>query len=887
MNRLFLALFLTVLSVPAPVRAQLEPLPMDEGAAGLALAIRQLGAGASYMEVTAHPDDENNGLLVMLNRGRGLQTSLLTVTRGDGGQNMIGPEILESLGLLRSAELMAMHRYDGANQYFTRAYEFGYSFSVEETLEKWGKEAILADVVKIIRTVRPDVVTHLPTTGEGGGQHHQTSGRLAREAFDAAADPNRFPEQIRDGLRPWQPLKMYERFRGMGMGRGAPSTEPLPAGVVRMDTGVYDPVLGRTYAQLGAVARSMHRCQSMTQLRQMPGEANSQWYLENSAIEPVAGETDLFDGIEMGLDRYRAFVVGQEAQAGFFLEGLETLKGHVAQVEQTFSALEPWKTLPALRAGLSTVRSLRADIAASSLSDDAKYDLEHRLALKEEQFSNAVALAHGIAFEPLAESGEVVPGGTFTVDLLVANQSPEPFDVTSVEVMTPNGWTVRSSGGAASGTLGAGGSLSTAVEVRLADNAEYSRPYWVRNHSVDRFDILDEDLLGQPFSPAAVNARVTLRSGGVDVVLEEPVQYRYEGAWVGTEKQQRVTVLPALSVNVSPQVMVYPIGAESREISVDVVYKGTGAAQGTLRLDVPTGWTVSPREAPLNFDRKGEAAVVQFDVAAPAGVEASRYSVQAVAAMGGREYREGYETIDYHHIEKRYIFRPSEATVEAIDIKVAPVTVGYVMGVGDGVAEAIQQLGVDVTMLDEDALAEGDLSRFDIIFTGVRAYLNREDLRAYNARLLEYTEQGGTVIVQYNKFEFNDAQWGPYPIQVSSNRVTVEEAPMRILDPAHPVFNFPNKVTEDDWDDWIQERGTYFIGEKDERYVDLLASEDPWEYNAGEKRGIFVEARHGEGRWIYTGLGFYRQLPEGVLDAYKFFANVLSLPLAPTRPISE
>ena len=881
MNRSILALFLAGLLLPAPARAQLEPLPLDQGATGLALALRQLGAGASYMEVTAHPDDENNGLLVMLNRGRGLRTSLLTVTRGDGGQNELGPEILEALGILRSAELMAMHRYDGAEQYFTRAYEFGYSFSVEETLEKWGKEEILADVVRILRTVRPDVVTHLPTTGEGGGQHHQTSGRLAREAFEAAADPNRFPEQIAEGLRPWQPLKMYERFRGMGMGFGAPSTGPLPDGVVRMNTGEYDPILGGTYAQLGSEARSMHRCQSMSQLRGLPGDANSLWFLENASIETVDGETDLFDGVETGLDRYRDFVRGQEAEAGLFLEGLEALKGHVARAQETFDALAPWETLPALRDGLSTVRTLRAGIAASALSDDAKYDLEHRLALKEEQFTNALALAHGIALEPLAGAGEVVPGSTFGVELLVANQSPESVDVTSVEVVTPAGWTLGASTGEVSGILGPGERLSSGFEVRVADDADYSRPYWERNHSVDRFDILDESLLGQPFSPAPVSARVTFRSGDVDVVLDEPVQYRYEGAWVGTEKQQRITVLPALSVNVSPRVMVYPTGAESREISVDVVYKGTDPARGTLRLDVPAGWTVSPREAPLSFDRTGEAAVVPFQVAAPAGVEPSQYNVRAVATMDGREYREGYETIDYHHIEKRYIFRSSEATVEALDIEVAPVTVGYVMGVGDDVAEAIQQLGLDVTFLDEEALAEGDLSRFDIIVTGVRAYLNREDLRAYNARLIDYVENGGTVLVQYNKFEFNDAQWGPYPIEVSRNRITVEEAPMRILDPDHPVFNFPNRVTENDWDDWIQERGTYFIGDKDERYVDLLASEDPWPYNAGEKRGIFVETRHGEGRWMYTGLGFYRQLPEGVTDAFKFFANILSLPRAP------
>jgi LmbE family N-acetylglucosaminyl deacetylase len=879
---MILGLLLMGLLLPAHLPAQLEPLPLDQGATGLALAIRQLGAGASYMETTAHPDDEDNGLLVMLSRGRGLRTALLTMTRGDGGQNMIGPEIFEAIGILRSAELMSLHRYDGVEQYFTRAYEFGYSFSVEETLQKWGREEILADVVRIIRTVRPDVLTHMTPTGEGGGQHHQTTARLTQEAFRAAADPNRFPEQIREGLRPWQPLKIYQRFRGMGMASSAGASEPPPPGTVSIDTGVYDPILGRSYAQLGAEARTMHRCQSMSQLRGLPGEAISQWRLEDAAMETADQESDLFDGVEMGLDRFRDFVKGEEAEAGFFFEGLETLKGHVARAEEDYDALEPWKTLPALRDGLSTVRDLRTEIAASSLSDDARYDLDHRLAVKEDQFVHALALAHGIALEPIAGAGEVVPGDTFNVDLLVVNRNPEPISVTSVEVLTPDGWTQQNREGETSGTLARGESLASVLGLRVADDAEYSRPYWVRNPEVDRFDILKPELLGRPFAPAPVQARVTFRSGGIEAVFDEAVQYRYEGAWVGTEKQKRVTVLPALSVNLSPRVMVYPIGAESRTISVDVVYKGSGEAQGTLQLDMPAGWTVTPSEASLSFDRKGEAAVLRFEVEAPVGVEPGSYTVEAVATMGGKEYREGYETIDYHHIEKRYIFRPSQATVQALDIAVAPVTVGYVMGVGDDVPEAIQQLGLNVTMLDEEALAEGDLSRFDIIVTGIRAYLNRPDLRAYNHRLLDYVEEGGTVLVQYNKFEFNDAQWGPYPIQVSSNRVTVEEAPMRILAPDHPVFNFPNRVTEDDWRDWVQERGTYFIGDKDEHYADLLASEDPWPYNAGEKRGIFVETRYGRGRWIYTGLGFYRQLPAGVGDAFKFFANVLSLPKAPT-----
>ncbi|MEK9500051.1 PIG-L family deacetylase [Gaopeijia maritima] len=883
MRRTILALFLAALMMPSSAEAQLEPIELDQGATGLALVLRQLAAGASYMEVTAHPDDENNGLLVMLNRGRGLRTALLTVTRGDGGQNEIGPEILDALGILRSAELMAMHRIDGAEQYFTRAYEFGYSFSVEETLEKWGKEEILADVVKIIRTERPDVVTHLPTTGEGGGQHHQTSARLAREAFEAAADPNRFPEQLADGLRPWQVLKMYERFGGMGFG----GASEAGAGVVRMNTGVYDPVLGRTYAQMGAEARSMHRCQSMSQMRGLPGEAISFWFLENSVLDSDGTESDIFEGVEMGLDRLLDFVRGEEDAAGFFIEGLAELKSHVVRATEAYDALEPWQTLPGLRDGITTVRELRAAVAASALSDDAKHDLEHRLALKEEQFGRALALAHGVAVETVAEAGEVVPGSTFDVNFVVANQSPEPIGVTGVEVITPAGWSVQNESGSAVGQLGAGERVQSNFAVRVADDADYSRPFWERNYEVDRYDIHDESSLGLPFAPAPVHARLTFRSGDVDVVVEEPVQYRYAGEWVGTEKQQRITVLPTLSVNVSPRVVVYPVGAESREISVEIIYKGDEPAEGSLRLDVPAGWNVTPAQAPLRFARKGEAAVVQFEVAAPADVEVNEFTVDAVATMNGQEYAEGYQTIDYHHIEKRYIFRSSRATVETLDIRVAPVSVGYVMGAGDDVPSAIQQLGLDVTMLDEEALAEGDLSQYDIIVTGVRAYLTRQDLRAYNQRLIDYVEQGGTVLVQYNKFEFNDAQWGPYPIEVGRDRVTVEEAPMRILDPTHPVFTYPNTVTENDWNDWIQERGTYFIGEMDDRYVDLLASEDPWEYNAGEKRGILVETRHGEGRWMYTGLGFFRQLPEGVSDAYKFFANILSLPQAQNRPISQ
>ena len=858
--------------------AQMEPIPEDRGATGLALALRKLGASATFMQITAHPDDEDNGLLVMMNRGRGLRTALLTVTRGDGGQNQIGTELEEALGVLRSAELMAIHRIDGAEQYFTRAYEFGYSFSVEETFEKWGREEILADVVRIIRTVRPDVIVSLPLGGEGGGQHHQASGQLAKEAFRAAADPDRFPEQIQAGLRPWQPLKLYSRHWIL---RREDRDKPDPPGTVPMNTGHYDPILGLSYYQLGLQARANHLCQRISQLRGLPGEHFSKWVPQDAVAPVVGGETDLLDGVPMGLDRLKAFLSNAGPAKGL-LGGLLELEEQVEAANQAYDAKAPWKTLEPLREGLETVRRLRGILASGNVSEPAAYELEHRLSYQEKSFTEAIALAHGLALDAIANRREVVPGGELEVQVQVTNRSPVPVDVTSVALEVPDGWEQEPEG-ETSGRLGKNEKLEVPVKVTVGTDAAPDRPYWVRNRAVDRYDIVEPKHLGLPFAPAAIAARVTFRSGSVDLSIEEPVQQRYPGTWVGTEKQDRVAVLPKISLALSPKVIVVPIGSSNRKrtASVAVLYKGTKEATGNLRLQVPNGWSVSPASAPIRFQREDEAATLKFELEPPESLTPGTYEVEAVATLDGSDYREGFRRIAYHHIQTRYLFRPARAVIQVLDVRVAPVRVGYIMGVGDEVAEAVRQLGADLVMLEENDLAEGDLSQFDVIITGIRAYFNRTDLRAYNERLLDYVESGVTMVVLYNRQEWDDAQWGPYPSKYSRSRISVEEAPVNILEPAHPLFNFPNRITEADWKGWIQERGTYFLGERDERYRDLLTSEDPWEYNAGAKRGMLVEAQYGSGRWIYVGLTLFRQLPAGVPDAYKFFANLLSLPKAP------
>lgn len=887
----FLLLVSTCWLIASVAFAQLEPIPEDRGATGLALQLRKLDSGATFLHTTAHPDDEDNGLLVMLSRGRGLRTALLTVTRGDGGQNEIGPELFEAIGILRTEELMAMHRYDDVEQYFTRAYEFGYSFSVEETFEKWGKEEILEDMVRIIRIVRPDVVAMLPPRGAGGGQHHQASGILTAEAFHAAADPDRFPEQIASGLKPWQPLKLYSRTR-VGLGRGSEegSSKDEDVHLVRIDTGRYDPILGRSYYQMGVEARSSHRCQGMRQLRAFPGTRQSVWRLEDSVIPVGDSEERLFGGIETGLGRLEAFVADEGDRGDFVRLGMKSLQSDIDAAVAAFDAAEPWNTVPALSRGLETLRQLLADIASSDLSEPARYELEHRLAPKEDQFEKALALAHGVSLDPVANRGEVTRGSKLDVALRVTNRSPHPIELVSMEVRTPKGWTVTraENDGGIPRELPAPLTTNEVVEASYAltvgESARYDRPYWGReDRTVDRFVFHETEPFGLPWSPPGVTARIEFRSGGTDVAVERPVQYRYEGPWVGSEKQKVVSVLPLVSVTLTPDVVVFPTTADdkTRPVSVNAVYRGTEPARGVLQLEAPPGWAVEPTESELSFERENQAVSIRFRVTPPETIESGTYRLKAVARVDGEAFREGVQTIAYHHIQTRYLFHPAEATVQALDVSVAPVTVGYIMGVGDEVPTAIRQLGAELTFLGTEDLAEGDLSQYDVIMTGIRAYLAREDLRSYNHRLLDYVARGGTLLVQYNKFEFNDAQWGPYPKKVSRNRITVEEAPIDILVPDHPVFNTPNEITEDDWSGWVQERGLYFLDpEGDPRYTELLASEDPWEFNAGVKKGMLVEARYGEGRWIYIGLGFFRQLPAGVPSAYELFANLLSLPKA-------
>ena len=881
--------------------AQLRPLAEDRGATGLGLALRKIDSGVSVLTITAHPDDENNALHALLSRGLGARVSLLTLTRGGGGQNEIGPELFDGLRVLRTEELQASHRLDGVEQYFGKVSDFGYSFSVEETFDKWGHERTLGEVVRMIRALRPDVVITLPPSGTGGGQHHHAAGRLAHEAFDAAGDPDRFPEHAELGLLPWRPLRLLVGGVGGGSAVGEAQT-------VRIDTAVWDPLLGRTYADLGQEARSAHRCQGMGQVRGGPTGFPSVLVETRGAQDGAAlgpeGADGLFAGIPTGVERLGDFVAGTPEATAEATSRLVALRQAVAQAAEAFSAIAPAGTLPGLRKALTAARSLRRDTLPDGLTSESRDEIEHRMALREVQIQRAIALAHGLVVDAVAESGVVVPGSSFGAQISVLG-GPAAATITGIGIEVPDGWEVSQSPASPGTPPGPGprrrplpppigpddlplesspaSPLRAEFGVSVGNAAALSRQPWQDDPGTDFVEAIVLDLFGLPARPPQVVARVAFESAGIPVEIRSPVEYRYEGPWVGTEKQKEVSVLPLASVAVSPEIVVFPRGQNPRRLTVSVVYRGDEAADFETELEAPEGWTVVPARAPVSFSGPGETRV-EFEVSAPGGAADGSYRLGAAVrpAGGGDPFTETVQEIAYHHIETRYLFRPAEAAARVLDATVAPVRVGYVEGVGDEVAEAIAQLGLPLTFLDERALAEGDLSQFDTIVLGVRAYLARPDLRTHNQRLLDFVAGGGTLLVQYNKFEFNAGPWGPYPVSVGRGRITAEDAPMQMLIPDHPVFAGPNRIDDRDWDGWVQERGLYFLAPGgDAAYRDLLASEDPFEYNAGEKRGILVEARHGEGRWLYLGLGLWRQLPAGTPGAYRLLANLLSLGYQP------
>ena len=861
-------------STPAPVAAA-----GANDAAAVADAIERLPVVGSVLLTGAHPDDENNALLAYFARGMHLRTAYLSATRGDGGQNLLGNEQYEALGILRTEELMAARRLDGAEQFFAQAYDFGFSKDQEETLQKWGHNNVLGDYVRVIRQYRPDIIiSRFTGTSADGHGHHQASGTLTNEAFTAAADPAKFSEQVREGLAPWQARWLFIN-RGGGGGGG----RPAGADTFTVALGGFNPLYGEVLGDLGAEARSQHRSQGMGQAGR-GGVYTANFSFWDAAQAGATPPKDLFEGIDLTLNRFTILAGGAPGVA----QRVAAIEKSIQTAHDALSPTNPAKVLPMLAEGLGVLRELPSEISSTSVSQQSKDLALFWLQRKEEDFEHAIELAGGVKLSALADSDHVVPGGKFQVSLtgLVPEQSG--LRAQQVSLTGPAGWKIEEITGNAA-TSNPGNGVERKFQVTVPPDAAPSQPYWLVNaRSNDAFRPDPGPWIASSHQPALLkgNFQLTIADDGKQIELNRTVDvvYRFADRIYG-QRESPLAVLPQLGVWLEPGIAVFPQGIKTtRAFLARVRNNSTAEQKGTLRLTLPAGWQSNPSAASFTLAARGDEASIRFEVPPPAtsSTAVERQPITAVAEAGGNSYSTGYAVIDYPHIQTRYWFQPAQANLERFSVNVAPgLKVGYIMGSGDEVPNGLKQLGVEVTELTTDDLAFGDLSRFNVIVTGIRAYEVRKDISANNARLMDFVKNGGLMIVQYSRpGGFSDIL-APYAMKMDSRlRVAVEEAPVEILEPANPLFHFPNEITARDFDGWVQERGTYFMANWAPEFTPLLESHDPGE--PPQKGGMLV-APYGKGLYVYTGYVWFRQLPAGVPGAYRIFANMISLGKAGRR----
>ncbi|MBK9316197.1 MAG: PIG-L family deacetylase [Acidobacteria bacterium] len=875
---ILLPLLLIAQVILISVTADTRPVAEDRGASGLAISLRRLQTIASMLHTAAHPDDESTELLAYVARAQGARVAYLSLNRGEGGQNGIGPELGESLGVIRTEELLAARKLDGAEQYFTRAYDFGFTLSPEETLQKWNRDEVLGDMVRVIRMMRPLVVVvgFSGTSRDGHGQH-QVAGMLTPEAIKAASDPSRFPEQINDeGLQPWKVLKVYGRVFG-----------PCQGNCAEFDVGEFDPVTGRSYAELAADGRSRHRSQDfgMIQARGSQVRTFPRW---QSSIDLPARETSLFTGIDISITGIAAFA-GQEGER--LKPALQKIQDLAAKALLEFRVEQPESIASHLAAGLREVRHLRADLKGIDAVSRATVD--GMLGRKEQEFSDALIRAHGVVVDALSNSEMVTPGESVDVRTNVYigsgkrtgpdfRKKIEP----SLQLTVPAGWRIEPGPAEEEAPVGQLAflrsrekpDLFSSFRVTVPQDEPPTQPYWLAGpRTREQFDWNDKMPRNLPFAPPSVMAQVAITLNGERVVINQPVEYRFADKTFG-EIRRGLKVAPALTLTVQPSLLVIPSGSKNRmrEISIEITHNARRRAEGSVKLVAPQGWKIESDQRPLAFTGQNEKTARTFRVTPPAGANGT-FEIKAVAESAGATYSTGYSAISYPHIEKHLIYHPAVSKVEVFDVNVAEnLKVGYIMGSGDDGPRALAQIGIDVKMIGPDELASGDLSGYDTIVLGIRVYEVNQNVIANNKRLLDYVAGGGTLIVQYNKTEFERGNFAPYPVKMGRGlRITDEYAPVKILLPDHPLFNFPNRITGDDWKGWVQERGLYFLNEWDSRYTALL--EAPNESGALLKGGQLI-TQYGKGNYIFTGYSWFRQFPAGVPGAYRLFANLISLP---------
>lgn len=798
-----------------------SPRPMN--AAEIQLALKRLTVVGSALYVAAHPDDENTAMLSYLAKGRMVRAAYLSTTRGEGGQNLIGSEQGDLLGIIRTQELLAARRFDGAEQFFTRAIDFGFSKNSEETLNIWGREQILSDMVWIIRSFRPDVIITRFSPTLGGHGNHTSSAILAEEAFRVAGDPTKFPEQLKH-VQPWQPKRiLFNTSRFM--------TDQLDtARALKVDLGEYNSLLGMSYTEIAGISRSMHKSQGFGASQSRGSQIN---YLNHTAGERA--ESDLFDGVNLTWSRIpRGEAVGKI----------------LAEAYSSYKPDNPSASIPVLLKAYAEMRKLEPSVWVEQ---------------KKAELIEVLRACAGLWVDALASHYAAAPGSELRLTVMAISRSEYPIVVERMRFPFSQSDTVQNR------SLARNVGHQVVATVKLPYDLPYTQPYWLRQSSnLGSYRVDDIRFIGLPENPPALSVTLSLLFDKERIELNIPVRYRWVDP-VDGELYRPLEIVPPVAINLPERVFMF---SDDTEKTVTAKLRGSiPNVVGEVRLIVPEGWTSKPASIPFRLQRAGDETTVNFTVGVGKSTSNGVFRVEAV--VGGKVIAQGIQTVDYKHIPPQTIFPPSEGKFVRLDLKTKGKNIGYILGSGDEIPAALRQIGYTVTLLSDEELGTVDLSRFDAIIAGVRVYNTRPAIRNHQKRLLEYVERGGTYIVQYvTQQRLESENLGPYPFYVSRDRVSVENAPMTFLIPHHPLLNTPNKLTERDFDGWVQERGLYYADSLDARYEAIFAANDPGET---PKKGGLIVAKYGKGYYMYTGLAFFRQLPAGVPGAFRLFVNMISI----------
>lgn len=793
-------------------------------------ALKKLNTVGSVLYIAAHPDDENTRLLAYLANEKKVRTGYLSLTRGDGGQNLIGKEQGEPLGLIRTQELLAARRIDGAEQFFTRANDFGFSKNPEETFTIWNKDSILSDVVLTIRRFKPDVIVcRFPTTGEGGHGHHTASAILALEAFDAAADPKRFPEQLAY-TEVWQARRIFWNTFNFG------TTNTTAPNQLKIDVGLYNPLLGKGYGEIAAESRSSHKSQGFGSAKTRGSGIEYFKLLKGDSVK-----SDLLEGIPTGWNR---------------LKGQDKIRQAIEACIAAFKSEKPEQSIPALVAIYKQIQSLQGDASLAYWKTQKLKDIE-----------TILLSCSGLWLEATAADYTGIPGQDAVVSLQAVNRSGSDVKLESVRFMAQQDSSLGLS-------LKANELYTFRHRAKIPENTPFSNPYWLNEkHSNGVYHIANASLIGKPENDAALKAQFRLNLGGLALTVERALVYKYTDPVKG-EIYRPFEILPPVTVNIPEKVFVF---SDATPKTIQLTIKAHSAqVKGSLQLNGSEGWDIRVKNPEFSLAAKGDEALVEVSVSAKPGAPSGK--LEASLNIAGKLYNKSIRRIEYDHIPFQFILSDAEAGLVNIDLKKSGTAIGYIPGAGDDIPAALKQIGYQVTVLNDELLSNEDLSKYHAIVTGVRAYNTNDRLQVHYTRLMEYVRNGGNLVVQYNtnnRIGPVQAKIGPYPFTISRDRVTNEAAAVSFRDPKHPALHFPNVIGQADFDGWIQERGIYFATETDSHYESLLSMNDP---NEKPSEGSLIIGKYGKGNFVYTGLVFFRELPAGVPGAYRLFVNLLSLP---------